>query len=190
MGGNSPGLRPLTLPERHYSWMYGLLPAGLIYVVLVGLTYLLTRPDMSIFRYYLDFHDAHEPLTGLPINFQMIMARGFYLVAYMTWGRSTGHLIIGAHVIDRKTGRRMKTWQKWVRGLAQMSLGSFYTIMDGISFLLILVDRQERRSAYDWIAGTVVVMGDLPPEPETVPGRSWIGELSRALRGRPAPESQ
>ena len=192
MGGNSPGLRPLTLVERHVTWMYGYMPAVIIYTVLLTVSYFLTRPDTNIFLYYLTFSQTQDPITGreLPINVQMMLARGFYLIAYFTWGRSTGHLLMGAHVIDRKTGRRMKTWQKLVRGLAQMLTGSLYIVLDGISLILVIMDRQERRSVYDWLSGTVVVMGDLPPEEETVPSRSWVSELIGALRGRPADERQ
>ena len=190
MANHSPGLRPPTMVERHYSWLYGFLPSALIYAVLVGVTYLLLRPDVNIFTYYLDFSQTQDPITGLdlPINFQMILARGFYLIAYFTWGRSTGHLVIGAHVVDRRTGRPMRTWQKLVRGSAQVFAGSLYIVLDGISLILILLDREERRSAYDWIAGTVVVVGDLPPEEEKAASRSWLGELAQAIRGKPAEE--
>ncbi|MDE2937477.1 MAG: hypothetical protein OXR67_00945 [Chloroflexota bacterium] len=59
--------------------------------------------------------------------------------------------------------------QKLVRGLVQVFGGSMYVVLDGISLILILLDREEGRSVYDWLSGTVVVMGDLPPEEETVP---------------------
>lgn len=192
MGGNSPGLRPLTIVERHYSWMYGFMPAVLIYSVLLAVSYFLTRPDINIFLYYLTFSQTVDPITGreLPISVQMMLARGFYLIAYFTWGRSTGHLLVGAHILDRKTGRRMKTWQKLVRGSAQMLSGSMYIVLDGISWLLVLVDRQERRSVYDWLSGTVVVIGDLPPEEEKATSRSWVASLVDSLRGRTAEERQ
>ncbi|MYC28877.1 MAG: RDD family protein [Chloroflexi bacterium] len=192
MGGNSPGLRPLTFVERHITWMYGFMPAVAIYTVLLAVSYFLTRPDINIFLYFLTFSQTVDPVTGreLPINVQMMLARGFYLIAYFTWGRSTGHLLMGAHVIDRKTGRRMTTWQKLVRGSAQMLTGSLYIVLDGISLILVLLDRQERRSVYDWLSGTVVVMGDLPPEEETVTSRSWVAQLIGSLRRGAADESR
>ena len=178
--------------ERHYSWMYGFMPSVLIYAVLLAFSYVLTRPDINIFMYYLTFSQTVDPITGheLPINVQLMLARGFYLIAYFTWGRSTGHLLIGANIVDRKTGRRMRTWQKLVRGTAQMLSGSMYVVIDGISLILILLDREERRSVYDWLSGTVVVMGDLPPEEEKAPARSWVQQLTGALRGHPAEERQ
>ena len=190
MGSQSPGLRPPTLVERHITWMYGFMPAVVIYTVLLLVSYVLTRPDSNIFLYLLTFSQTQDPITGteLPINIQMMLARGFYLIAYFTWGRSTGHMLMGAHVIDRRTGRRMRTWQKLVRGLAQMLSGSLYVVLDGISLILVLLDREERRSVYDWLAGTVVVIGDLPPEEEKAPERSWLAQLSDALRGRTAEE--
>ena len=168
------------------------MPSVAIYAVLLAISYGLTRPDMNIFVYYLTFSQTVDPITGreFPINVQMMLARGFYLIAYFTWGRSTGHLLVGANVVDRRTGRRMRTWQKLVRGSAQMLTGSMYIILDGISLILIILDRQERRSVYDWLSGTVVVMGDLPPEEETAPSRSWVAGLVDALRGRPAGERQ
>ena len=168
------------------------MPSVAIYAVLLAVSYILTRPDINIFLYYMTFAQTVDPITGreLPINVQMMLARGFYLIAYLTWGRSTGHLLVGAHVIDRRTGRRMRTWQKLVRGSAQMLSGSMYIVLDGISLILVVLDRQERRSVYDWLSGTVVVVGDLPPEEEKAPARNWIGEIVGALRGRPAGERQ
>ena len=93
-------------------------------------------------------------------------------------------------MIDQKTGRRMNNRQKLARGLAQMLAGFHFVFVDGISFLLIVADRERRRSLYDHIAGTVVVVGDLPPEEEKAPSRSWVGELARSLRSRPAPEAR
>ena len=192
VGGNSPGLRPLTIFERHYAWMYGLLPAGLVYALLVVITYFITRPDVGLFSYYMRPSDATLPIHGVnvPVDVHWFLARAFYLFAYFTWGRSTGHLVVGAHVIDRRTGRRMNSRQKLVRGLVQVLGGSMYVVLDGISLILILLDREERRSVYDWLSGTVVVVGDLPPEEETVPSRSWVAGLVDALRGRPAGERQ
>ena len=188
--GDSPRLRPPTLLERNISWMYAMAPTGLAYLGLMALTYLLTRPDMNIFSYFMEPNVSSVAIGdwSVPLNLNMILARSFFLVAYFTWGRSTGHLVIGAHVVDRKTGRRMKTWQKLVRGFAQMGAGSMYIVMDFISLLLILIDREERRSVYDWVAGTMVVVGDLPPEEERQ--RSWVAELGRVFRRQPAaPES-
>ena len=179
--------------ERHYSWLYGLLPASFIYIILKVITYLLIRPEVGIFDYYMSpTEDVPLPYVDelVPISLIMFLARAFYLVSYFTWGCSLGHKLVGAHVIDRKTGRRMNTRQKLVRGLVQMLSGSSYLLIDALSLFLILVDRQERRSVYDWLAGTVVVVGDLPPEPEPAARRSWIGELSNALRGRASQETR
>ena len=79
MGGNSPGLRPLTLVERHFTWMYGFMPSVVIYVALLAVSYVLTRPDINIFLYFLTFYQTVDPITGqeLPINAQMMLARGF-----------------------------------------------------------------------------------------------------------------
>jgi hypothetical protein len=168
--------------------MYGFMPSAAIYFALLIVSYILTRPDINIFLYFLTFSQTVDPITGrdLPINVQLMLARGFYLIAYFTWGRSTGHLLLGAHVVDRKTGRRMRAWQKAVRGSAQMLSGSMYIVLDGISLILVVIDREERRSVYDWLSGTVVVKGDLPPEEEKATSRSWVAGLVAALRGRPA----
>lgn len=194
MWGKTPGLRPLSLVERHYSWIYALMPSALIYMGLLVVTYFLTQPDENIFTYvfFPTQHVASVPVFGVnvPVDFQMILARAFYPVAYFTWGRTTGHLVVRANVIDRKTGRRIGARQKLVRGLVQMAGGSLYWVLDFMSFLLILLDREERRSVYDWIAGTVVVIGDLPPEEAKEASRSWVGELARALRGKAAPETR
>ena len=194
MAGDSGGLRPLTIVERHYAWLYGLLPCTLIYIPLVVVAYFVSNTDKGFFHYIMLPDGIEIPLPffdqGYALPVLMILARGMYLVAYFTWGRTLGHRLVEAHVIDQKTGRRMNNRQKLARGLAQMLAGFHFVFVDGISFLLIVADRERRRSLYDHIAGTVVVVGDLPPEEEKAPSRSWVGELARSLRSRPAPEAR
>ena len=193
MAGRARGLRSPTISERGICYIYGLAPSLPVAVLALSILYFVIRPDMSAFSYiflavfYVDaLHDVNETLPF--VNFHIVLARGTYLLFYFTWGRSLGHMAVDAHVVDRKTLRPMRGWQKVMRGAAQMAGGYLY-ILDAISAPLALVDR-ERRSMYDFIAGTVVVIGDLPPEEETAPSRSWMAELGRILRGRPAGDAR
>ena len=74
-GRQLPGLRPLTIPERHFTWIYGIAPSGLIYLLLVGITYLLVQPEDSLFRFYMN-PARTRPGNGRPmaVNVQMILA--------------------------------------------------------------------------------------------------------------------
>ena len=215
--GQSPGLRPLTVVERQGTWILGLLPCAFIYVGLQIIIYLLTWPDRAIWLYILDpptvtipapfgagagdllrflwslaFMQPYSYSYGEApeVNLLTYLARVFYLVAYFTWGRSTGHLALGAYIVDRKTMRQIGTGRKLIRGLFQLITAPIYPFIDLMSWGLIFVDREQRRSINDWVAGTMVVVGDVPMEPERVSWRQRLDDLSRAWRPRPAAEPQ
>ena len=193
--GQSPGLRPLTVVERQGTWILGLLPCAFIYIGLRLFTYFLSPSDQNLFLFLLRPPTVELPLPfvdfDLPlIDLQLILSRIFYPVAYFTWGRSTGHLALGAYIVDRKTMRQIGTGRKLIRGLFQVFTAPIYPFIDLMSWGLIWVDREQRRSINDWVAGTMVVVGDVPPEPERVSWRQRLDDLSRALRPRPAAEPQ
>ena len=182
-------MRPLTPLERQVSWFYALVPVLAAYVVLLTVTYVITRPDLNYFLFLFDIGNPIAPATGREISsgLQMTLARGCFLVAYLTWSRSTGHMQVGGHVVDRRTGMPMRTWQRLVRGGAQMLSGTFYLVFDAISVVLVLLDKEERRSLYDWISGTVVVSyGPLPEDGGLPPGTGWLSRwLWKRRGGRP-----
>ena len=193
--GQSPGLRPLTVVERQGTWILGLLPCAFIYIGLRLFTYFLSPSDQNLFLFLLRPPTVELPLPfvdfDLPlIDLQLILSRIFYPVAYFTWGRSTGHLALGAYIVDRKTMRQIGTGRKLIRGLFQVFTAPIYPFIDLMSWGLIWVDREQRRSINDWVAGTMVVVGDVPMEPERVSWRQRLDDLSRALRPRPAAEPQ
>ena len=192
----SPGLRPLTVQERVRTWGMGAVPSSFIYIGLKAVTYLLEDSDRPLWAYLM----SGNPTVNLPlpigdgggIDLQLIfyLSRSFYVVAYFTWGRAFGHLLAGAYVVDRNTMQPMGLGRKLLRGLFTVATAPIFPFMDLLSLLMIYIDREQRRSVYDWVAGTLVVMGDLPPAPERAARRSWLGEWSRALRRRPAAESR
>ena len=192
--GQSPGLRPLTLTERINAWIAGAIPSSFMFFGLKFVTYLLTDPDEALWRYLFGF----TPTVNLPlpigngegIEIQLIsyLSRSFYVVAYFTWGRNLGHFLADAHVVDRNTMQPMGLGRKLLRSLFLVITAPYFVYIDFLSLLLILLDREQRRSMYDWVAGTLVVMGDLPPATEKARQRRWLGELSRAWRRRPAAE--
>ena len=193
--GQSPGLRPLTVVERQGTWILGLLPCAFIYIGLRLFTYFLSPSDQNLFLFLLRPPTVELPLPfvdfDMPlIDLQLILSRIFYPVAYFTWGRSTGHLALGAYIVDRKTMRQIGTGRKLIRGLFQVFTAPIYPFIDLMSWGLIWVDREQRRSINDWVAGTMVVVGDVPMEPERVSWRQRLDDLSRALRPRPAAEPQ
>ena len=189
--GQSPGLRPLTLRERAGAWFYGLLPSSFIYMTLRLGVILLEVVNLSGFSLVTDPPTVYLPLPftdyDLPqplVDTQVILSRAFYPVAYFTWGRSTGHLLFGAYIVDRKTMRQIGPGRKLIRSLFQVVISPAYLVVDMMSVILVMVDREQRRSINDWVAGTLVVTGDVPLEPEPIPWRRWVGDLSQALRGR------
>ena len=80
----------------------------------------------------------------------------------------------------------MRTWQKAIRSVLQIANGylGFFRILDIISTLTVIIDREQRRSVYDLAARTVVVIGEpAEDEPESARQQSrmaaWFGQLTR-----------
>ena len=188
-GGNSPNLRPLTVWERQGAWMVALLPCALILMGIRVVTYLVIWPDQNMFSYVTGLGVSSREVTLAFLSFdlslttlQVVMSRTFFLAAYYVWGRNFGHLAIGAYIVDRKTMRRIGPGRKLIRGLFQMAISPVYPFVDLMSWGMIIVDREQRRSVNDWVAGTLVVTGDVPPEPEPYAWRSRLAALGNALR--------
>lgn len=174
MPPDSPGLRPLTISERATSTLYGMVPTGFMLLALRIVFTVLSGPgDLSVWefvRYVISFDaDVNIPIIDkyfLPT----VMAQGMYAVFYFTFSRSLGHMVVNAYVVNARTGRRMRTWQKVVRSALQLVNGysDFFRILDLLSIASVLIDRERRRSIYDLLSGTVVVVGWAEPdEPET-----------------------
>ena len=192
MPGDSPELRPLGVWERGFTAIYGGIPSSFMLFVLRAVFLLLSGPDLSAWhfvRYTFGF-DA-----GLDIHVDAIdtyyvpyvMANGMYGVFYFTWGRSLGHMAVGAHIVDARTGRRMRTWQKAVRSIMQLVNGylEFMRILDIVSIFIVLIDRERRRSVYDLAARTMVVVGNpVEEEPEAARQPGWLDALFGRLTGR------
>ena len=212
MAGEAPGLRPLTISERGISTLYGMMPAGVVMIAarFVFLLLHIIRGDVDITLWesvrYLSFvfdntgleevvgvvrvngptvfgYDTGEAGFALP----SIIGYGMYPVFYFSYGRTLGHMVTGAHIVHYRTGRRMRNWQKAMRGAAPLCIGLFpqlFPALGLLSVILVVADRRRRRSAYDWLAGTVVVVGEpAADEPETAKEGSRRSVLSR-LTGR------
>lgn len=192
MPPESPGLRPLTISERGISTMYGMIPGSFVLIMLRVVFTVLSGPDLSAWQFvrYVFGFDA-----GLDVRIPVIdtyyvpyvMANGMYAVFYFTYGRSLGHMVVNAHIVHAGTGRRMRTWQKAVRSTLQLVNGyvEFLRILDVLSLLMVLIDRERRRSLYDLISGTVVVVGEpVEEEPEPARERSWTAALLGRLTGQ------
>lgn len=168
--------------------MYGMIPGSFVLIMLRVVFTILSGPELTAWqfvRYVFGFDaglDIHIPVIDT-YYVPYVMANGMYAVFYFTYGRSLGHMVVNAHIVHAKTGRRMRTWQKAVRSALQLVNGyvEFLRILDVLSLLIVLIDRERRRSLYDLLAGTVVVVGE-PAEEEPEPAR----ERSRtaALLGR------
>ena len=137
MPSESPELRPLHLWERGFTTLYGGIPSSFMLFVLRAVFLLLSGPDLSLWHFVrytfafdgdLDIHVDAVDKYYVPY----IMANGMYAVFYFTWGRSLGHMAAGAHIVDARTGRRMRTWQKAVRSTLQLVNGyvEFLRILD------------------------------------------------------------
>lgn len=193
MPEESPGLRPLTIAERGISTLYGSIPSAFVQIALRAVFGVIEQPDYSFWQFvsYVFFglcrgceDDVYLAGLGLP----HVLGAGMYAMFYFTFGRSLGHMAVNANIVHERTGRPMRTWQKAVRSALQLLVSHpyFWMVMSGISALLVLIDRQRRRSLFDLAAGTVVVIGDLPeeePEPETAKENALTRALGR-LTGR------
>lgn len=172
--------------------MYGMIPGSFVLIMLRAVFTVLSWPDLSAWQFvrYISGFDA-----GLDVHIPAIdtyyvpyvMANGMYAVFYFTYGRSLGHMVVNAHIVHAGTGRRMRTWQKAVRSALQLVNGyvEFLRILDVLSLLMVLIDRERRRSLYDLISGTVVVVGEpVEEEPEPARERSWTAALLGRLTGQ------
>ena len=194
MPSESPGLRPLSLWERGFTTIYGSIPSAFVQLFLRGLFCILSGPDLSwwqILLYALGF----DSLAGLDIHIWIVdevglshvLGAGMYALFYFNWGRSLGHMAVGAHIVDARTGRRMRTWQKAARSALHLVVAYplFWAILQLLSVALVLVDRERRRSLYDLAARTVVVLGEpVEEEPATERQRSWVDAVFGRLTGR------
>lgn len=192
MPSESPELRPLNVWERGFTTIYGGIPTSFMLFILRAVFLFLSGPDLSLWHFVrytfafdagLDIHVDTVDKYYVPY----IMANGMYGVFYFTWGRSLGHMAAGAHIVDARSGRRMRAWQKAVRSILQLVNGyiEFLRILDVLSILSVLIDRERRRSIYDMIAGTMVVVGNpVEEEPEAARQRSWVAALFGRLSGR------
>jgi len=192
LSSESPELRPLNVWERGFTTIYGGIPSSFMLFVLLAVFLFLGGPDLSLWHFVrytfafdagLDIHVDAVDKYYVPY----IMANGMYGVFYFTWGRSLGHMAAGAYIVDARTGRRMRTWQKAVRSALQLVNGyvEFLRILDALSIVSVLIDRERRRSIYDMIARTMVVVGNpVEEEPEVARRPSWASALFGRLAGR------
>ena len=192
MPDESPGLRPLTLAERGVSTIYGSIPGTLVQFLLRAVFGLVERPDYSFWEFvgYIFglCRGCEDEVYLAELGLPHVLGAGMYAVFYFTFGRSLGHMAVNANIVHERTGRPMRTWQKAVRSGLQVLISHpvVWLVLWGISALLVLIDRQRRRSLFDLAAGTVVVIGDLPeeePEPETAKENALTRALGR-LTGR------
>jgi len=213
MPNTLPGMRPLTLLERGISTPFGMIPSAIAMIAARAVFLLLyvVRGDVTV-----TFGDAVRYVTlifaldtDLPMVIGVVQIPGpqilgydtgdfifllpdmfgywMYPVFYFSYGRTLGHMVVNAHVVHHRTGRRMRTWQKLVRSLMQAGLHPIlFPLFAFLSLVLVMVDRQRRRSAFDWMAGTAVVVGEpVADEPATARERRWASGLFGRLTGRP-----
>lgn len=196
MPGESRGMRPLSLSERGMTTIYGMIPASLAYLLL-RVAFLLVHIARNgvggatfweVFRYAIGLSGPSSiEVAVIEHNVPQMMGNGMYAVFYFTYGRSLGHMLANAHIVDAATGRRMRTWQKALRAALQIAnmYSDLVRILDWLSVTLVVLDRGRRRSLYDLLARTVVVVGD-PVEDEPAPARqrSRIPALFGRARGQ------
>ena len=191
MPSESPGLRPLSIIERWFTTAYGSVPSGFVMFALRALFLWLSGPDVGAWQ-FVRYTFGFSASLGIHVDVvdtlfvPNVLGSGMYAVFYFSFGRSLGHMAINAHVVDARTGRRMRTWQKAIRSVLQIANGylGFFRILDIISTLTVIIDREQRRSVYDLAARTVVVIGEpAEDEPESARQQSrmaaWFGQLTR-----------
>ena len=211
MPDESPGMRPLYIEERAASTLYGFLPTGIMQIPLRAMLMLLERPECGAFwrailHTVMGFGCLDTDWLSERIDLPFTLAWGMYGVFYFTFGRSLGHMVVDANIVHHRTGRPMRTWQKVVRSGLQVLIGSsstwtllpgastfwavvwfgdlFWVLMWFVSAALVLLDRRRRRSLFDLVAGTVVVVGE-PTEEEPEEAReSVLNRVMGRLTGR------
>ena len=175
--------------------IYGLFPAAIVQIPLRAMFMLLEQPDCGawwrgIIHIVLGFgcldtdrisEGIRLPLFMGTLDLPALLGAGMYGVFYFTFGRSLGHMAVDANIVHHRTGRPMRPWQKAIRSGLQLLNGldsAFWFALWGLSIASVLIDRQRRRSVYDFVAGTVVVIGE-PTEEE--PAEAKEGVLSRVM---------
>ena len=170
---NAPTVRPLTLSERWTSTLYGMAPSGLVLLALKATLLYISGPELTTWefvRYVFGFTAGLDEVKMDVFDvfyLPQILAKGTYAVFYFSAGRSMGHMMVKGHIVDARTGGPMRTWQKAVRSGLQIvnGYGGLLRILDLLSVVLVMIDGERRRSMYDLIANTVVVVGN-PAEEE------------------------
>ena len=210
-------MRPISIAERGISTLYGTIPSTLVQVGVRAVFGLLEQPDYTFWEFiqytvnlcrdcadevYLAEAGLPPALgAGIPLLVEYFtgmrlpraLGSGMYAMFYFTFGRSLGHMAVNAHIVDRRTGRPMRNWQKAVRGALQVVVNAnaaAWLFMSGISVLLALADRRNR-SLFDFAAGTVVIVGEpTEEEPESEKARESVlnRTLGRLTGRRSAPE--
>ena len=204
MPNESPGMRPLYIEERAMATIYGFFPTAVVQIPLRAFFALLEQPDCAIWQIilhiFLGVGCPDRDRLSEDIDLPFILGWGMYAVFYFTFGRSLGHMAVDANIVHYRTGRPMRTWQKALRTGAHILIGTstawpylwpalpsttlFWLLMWGISAALVTLDRRRRRSLFDLVSGTVVVIGE-PTEEE--PARESV--LNRALARLPGRRS-
>ena len=166
MEDNAPTTRPLTLSERWTSTLFGMVPYSLMSLALKALFLYISGPDLTAWEFVRHVSGFTGGLDDVHVDaihtfyLPYFLGRGTYAVFFFTWGRSLGHMMVKAHVVDARTGGPMQTWQKAVRSGLQIinGYGELIRIIDLLSVALVMIDGERRRSLYDLLANTVVIV--------------------------------
>ena len=129
MAVNAPTVRPLTISERWNSTLFGMVPYSLMTIALKAVLLYISGPELTAWefvRYVSGFRAGLDDVHVDAIEtfyLPYFLARGTYAVFFFTWGRSLGHMMVKARIVDARTGEPMQTWQKAVRSGLQIING-------------------------------------------------------------------